>query len=182
MKDFFAVGSDGYVLLLLIFAACIVGLLLMRQTKPRKKTRAEELQEQYKVLTPALLAETPDEQLVTAVVANLMGKLPRRRPDPLMTFPKLGRGRCVVYFVWLMMKEIEHNGVAALKSKGSARFNDLGLEGLKAVEAVETAAAVEAFLTADGRPDAVITAIENEQPLTRLAEYIRLNPTEFTDE
>ncbi len=182
MNDFFAVGSDGYILLLLVFAACIVGLLLMRQAKPHKKTRAEELQEQYKVLTAETLANTPDEQLVIAVVANLMGKLPRRRPDPLIAFPKLGRGRCAVYFVWLMMMEIEHNGVAALTGKGTARFNDLGLEGLKTVEAEDTAAAVQAFLTADGRPDAVTAAIEKEQPLARLAEYIRLNPTEFIDE
>lgn len=182
MKDFFAVGSDGYTLLLLVFVACIVGVLLMRQTKPRKKTRAEELQEQYKVLTEEMLASIPDEQLVTAVVANLMGKLPRRRPDPLVTFPKLGRGRCTVYFVWLMMKEIEHNGVAALKSKGALRFNEMGLEGLKTVEADETANAVEAFLETDGHPDAVLDAIEKEQPLSRLAEYIRLNPAEFADE
>lgn len=182
MKDFFAVGSEGYVLLVLVFVACIVGVLLLRQSKPRKKTRAEELQEQYKVLTEALLTETPNEQLVTAVVANLMGKLPRRRPDPLEAFPKLGHGRCIVYFVWLMMKEIEHNGVAALKEKGVARFNDMGLEGLKAIEADQTVAAVQAFLEDDGHPDAVTAAIEAEQPLVRLAEYIRSNPAEFIDE
>ena len=182
MKDFFTVGSDGYVLLILIFVACVVGVLLMRQTKPRKKTRAEELQEQYATLTEMLLADTPEDQLVTAVVANLMGKLPRRRPDPLMTFPKLGLSRCAVYFVWLMMKEIEHNGVDALKGKDAARFNEMGIEGLKMVTATATADAVTAFLETDGHPDAVIAAIEKEQPLVRLAEYIRANPAEFTDE
>ncbi len=182
MSDFFAVGSDGYVLLLLVFAACIVGLLLTRQGKPRTKTRAEELQEQYKVLTAELLENTSDEDLVTAVVANLMGKLPRRRPDPLISFPKLGRGRCAVYFVWLMMKEIEHNGVTALNSKAAARFNEMGLEGLKTIEADETVTAVQAFLHEEGDADAVTAAIETEQPLKRLAEYIRLNATEFIDE
>lgn len=173
--------SEGGKLLFLVLAACVVGLLLLFSTKPRKKTRAEELQEQYAILTETLLAETPDDQLVTAVVANLLEKLPRYHPDPLATFPKLGRGRCAVYFVWLMMKEIEHNGVDALKSKAAARFNEMGLEGLQTIEAAETATAINAFLTANGDTQAVIAAIETEQPLARLAEYIRLNTTEFID-
>lgn len=182
MNDFFTVGGDGYTLLILVFAACIVGLLLLRKPRERKKTRAEELQEQYAVLTAEKLENTADEQLVTAVVANLMGKLPRRRPDPLMAFPKLGRGRSAVYFVWLAMKEVEHNGVAALKTKGFSRFADVALEGLKTMEAFETADAVQAFLKEDGTPLAVEEAIEKENPLARCAEYIRLNPAEFIDE
>lgn len=175
--------SEGGKLLVLLIAAGVVGLLLLLcGKKPRKKTRAEQLQEQYATLTEQLLADTPDEQLVTAVVANLMGKLPRRHPNPLVTFPRLGRGRCAVYFTWLMMKEIEHNGVNVLKNKGAARFNELGLEGLKMVDAVKTADAVTAFLDDDGHPQTVIDAVKEEQPLVLLAEYIRLNPTEFTDE
>lgn len=182
MDEFFSVDGAGYKLLILVFAACIVGLLLLRKSSPRKMTRAEELQAQYKTLTPALLAETPDDQLVTAVVANLMGKLPRRRPDPLMAFPKLGRGRCAVYFVWLAMKEVEHNGVDALRSRGFARFADLAVEGLKTMEAFKTADAIEAFLKTDGHPDAVKDAIAEETPLARAAEYIRLNTGEFIDQ
>ncbi len=182
MTDFFEVGGTGYVLLILVFAACMVGLLLLRAGKPKKQSRAEELQAQYAVLTADMLANTPEEQLVTAVVANLMGKLPRRHPDPLQTFPKLGRGRSAAYFVWLAMKEVEHNGTDALKSKRFVRFADVAVEGLKTVEAFETAAAVEAFLKNDGAPDAVEMAIAKENPLALTAEYIRLNAAEFVDE
>ena len=56
----------------LIALAAAVGLYLWYLERRTKKTNADKLTERYKVMTPALLEETPDSELVKAVVANVM--------------------------------------------------------------------------------------------------------------
>lgn len=198
MAEFFNVGQPGYYLLILIFVGCVAALFVFRNGKKRPATKAENLQKTYAIMTKELLDETPDEKLVNAVVANLMEKLPLRRPDPLITIPRLSHGRNAVYFCWMLCKEIEHNGVEAILKKPASRFVDVGIEGLVTVGANTTADAVRAFVTpvaqsvaAIGKADvsieqdapeaAVLSAIEAEQPLSLCVEYIRANPEEFLD-
>ncbi len=198
MLEFFNVGRPGYYLLILIFVGCIAALLTFRNKKKRPLTKAESLQKQYAVMTKELLDETPDDKLVNAVVANLMEKLTRRHPDPLITIPRLSHGRNAVYFCWMLCKEIEHNGVEAILKRPVSRFVDVGIEGLVTVGANATADAVRAFVTPVAQsvaaigtadvsieqdaPEAVVlSVIETEQPLHLCVEYIRHNPKEFLD-
>lgn len=46
-----------------------------------KDSRAEMLQRRYGLMDADKLAEVPDEELVEAVVANIMAKVDKRRPD-----------------------------------------------------------------------------------------------------
>ncbi len=180
MNEFFTYGRPGHYLLLLLLITGIAVLLFLRHRRNRGG-RAEQLQQQYTVMTRELLDATPDEGLVNAVIANLMTKLEGRRPDPLVTMPQLSRGRCAVYFAWVLTKEIEHNGAGALKRKPASRFCDIGVEGLSTVGATETAAIVRAFLNDEGVAEQVVTAVAAEQPLTLCRDYIRGNPEEFVD-
>lgn len=187
--SFFAVGHAGYYLLIAVFVACIAILIHFSGSRRRRpKSRADELQEKYAVLTADLLAATPDEEVVTAVAANLMAKLKKNRPDPLVTIVQLSRGRNAVYFVWLLCKEAEKNGVAALLRKPAVRFLESGIEGLETVGATETAAAARA-LTApqeDAAQETLLaaleTALEAEKPLSLCCDYIRAMPDDFVDE
>ena len=188
MEEFFKVGGAGYYLLILVFAACIVALLMLRNNKKRPATKAQSLQERYAVMTKELLDATPDEELVNAVAANLMGKLSSRRPDPLITIVHLSHGRNAVYFTWMLVKEVEHNGVEALLKKPASRFVDVGVEGLITVGAEQTAAAVRAFVAQteqDGEAspaEQLLLAMETEQPLSLCVDYIRDNPDDFLDQ
>lgn len=187
--SFFAAGHVGYYLLIAVFAGCIVALISLNSSRRRKpKSRADELQERYRHLTADLLAATPDDEVVTAVVANLMAKLKKSRPDPLVTIPQLSRGRNAVYFVWLFCKEAEKNGVEALLKKPAVRFLESGIAGLETVGAEATAAAARALIepsediAEEERFAALEAALQAEQPLSLCRDYIRAMPDDFVDE
>lgn len=181
--NFFAVGNPGYYLLMVVFVGCIVAVLYLNRRRSHTATRAEQLQKQYAVMTPALLAETADDAVVNAVIANLMGKLREENPDPLITMPQQSVGRSAVYFCWLLCKEAEKNGVAALLQKPTVRFADIGAESFKIVGAVATADAFAAYreTPTDETAAALENALQTEQPLTLCVAYIRSLPDEFTD-
>lgn len=180
MKEFFSVGQPGYYLLILVFLGCVAALLLMRKGNGEAKKAAKRAP--YAVMTAELLQNTPDDKLVDAVVRNLMEKLTVRRPDPLITIPRLSHGRNAVYFTWMLVKEVEHNGADALLTKPANRFVDVGVEGLVALGADRSAEAVRAFMNNAETADAVEAVLGEEQPLNFCVEYIRNNPEEFLDQ
>lgn len=179
MSEFFQYGQPGHYLLLVLLLLCLGGLMLLHRRRGRAG-RAEKLQNRYAVMTQELLGELPDEKLINAVIANLMAKLDETRPDPLVTLPQLSRGRCAVYFSWMLVKEIEHNGAKALKKKPANRFVDIGVEGLQTVGATASAQAIVKFLEGEAA-EAVTSALAAEQPLILCRDYIRANPEEFID-
>lgn len=183
-ETFFAVGRPGYYLLILVFLGCIAAVLYLNRRRTRTATRAEQLQKTYAVMTPALLEKTPDEEVVSAVIANLMAKLREHNPDPLITMPQQSIGRSAVYFCWLLCKEAEKNGVAALLQKPSVRFADIGEESFKIVGAIATSDAFAAYRETPSEETAAAleSALQTERPLTLCVAYIRSLPEEFTDE
>lgn len=181
MKEFFEVGKPGYFLLILAFVGCIAALIYLRNGKKRSK-QAGNTADAYKVMTEAYLTQVADDKLVNEVIKNLMDKLARRHPDPLITIPKLSHGRNAVYFTWMLVKEVEHNGAESLKKKPACQFNDVGLEGLVAVGAERSAETVRAFLAGDATAQDAEQALAEELPLTLCVEYIRSHTDEFIDE
>lgn len=75
LDGFFSAGQGGYYLLVLVFMALLVGLYLWGSSRREKTTRADELQNTYRDMTEDKLSAVPDDQLVDAVIANLMAKL-----------------------------------------------------------------------------------------------------------
>ena len=100
--------------ILVALAACVWFLLKLGRNR-NGESRSARLMEKYKTLTPDLLAETPDEELVEAVVACVLAEAAdSRRPDPAYTLSKRPQPYTVVYSIWAVCKEMANGTYAAL--------------------------------------------------------------------
>ncbi len=185
----FAEGGAGFGLVLLVFAALIIGLYLWGSTRKSQAGKADRLQAAYRRLTRPLLDSIPDEELVDAVAANLLAKLDKRKPDAYKVIPTLSRGRCAVYSVWLTLHEVESGGLAAYLSSPSGQFLTLAADGCELVGASGCAAALREAAArpldpteADDLQARFLAAASAEHPLDGCREYIRDNPGDFVDE
>lgn len=175
-----------------IVLTIILGVYLYVTDKKKKSDTAAALCKRYARLTPETLNALPDEELVRAVIANVMAKQDLRHPDPTALLPLLSRGRAAVYSVWLLCHELETQDFEALFRSPSRRLAEPAADGLEHLGASNSATALRAALRAaedDTRAplwEAVTTvfreAVNAEQPLTLCMEYIRENPDEFTDD
>ena len=122
------------------------------------------------------------------VVANIMAKVDKRRPDAYKTVSQLSHGRNAVYCVWLICKELDAGSFEEVLEGPSAVFLELAADGFDAVGAPGCAAAVRSVLTASSEEERAelhadfLEQAEVEQPLEKCVEYIRDNPDEFLDE
>lgn len=192
IAGFFDAGQPGYYLLILVFMAALVGLYLWGSRRRDQESRAARLGRLYKELDEEKLAAVPDDEVVEAVVANLLEKQDRRRPDPYHTIPLLSRGRAAVYSVWLICKELDKGSFEDLYTGPSAIFDELAASGLDLVGAPRCAAALRAskekIADMEGNAEELaelhadfLEAAGEEQPLAACAAYIRANPREFID-
>lgn len=177
--------------LIAIALALVIGVYLYFLEKRTKSDASAALCKQYAVMTEELLASVPDEDVVQAVVANLMNKQDKDHPDAAAQLALLSRGRAAVYSVWLLCHELEQQGFDAFFRSPSHRFAEPAADGLERIGAANSATALRAALkTAEDTPEqplweAVTTvfreAVAAEKPLTLCVRYIRENPDEFVD-
>ncbi len=176
--------------LVLIALALIIAAYLSFLGKKEKRDKSAALLKTYAVMTEELLAATPDEELVRAVVANLMAKQDKKRPDPMVQLPLLSRGRAAVYSVWLLCHELETQDFGEFFRSPSNRFAGPAADGLERIGATNSATALRAAMQAaedETSPlwDAVTTvfheATASENPLSLCVQYIRENTDEFVD-
>lgn len=144
-------------------------------------SRSARLMKKYKTLTPELLAETPDEELVEAVVACVLAEAAEsRKPDPAYTLSKWPQPFTVVYSTWAVCKELAHGDYAALTHTATRHMVEHACDGLPVIGAPKTAAALTALSethkagedTAEAE-SAFHTAVEEECPLSLCVTYIR---------
>ncbi len=174
----------------LIVLAMAVGGYLWYLERHTPKNNGDKLTEQYKVMTPVMLDETPDDTLVKAVVANVMAKQDEKNPQPYYELPLLSPGRAAVYGVWLTCRKTEKKGFASLFAPKELPLTEAAIAGFEGLGAVACADALKAALDAvksgtdvskiDDTP--FTAAVESEQPLTLCVTYIRENAAEFVDE
>lgn len=177
--------------LVLIALAIVIAVYLFVLEKRTKSDVAAALCKKYAVMTTELLASVPNEELVQAVVSNVMSKQDKRKPDAAAQLPLLSRGRAAVYSVWLLCKELETQDFSTFFRSPSRRFAEPAADGLERIGASNSATALRAALrTAEEGTDsplweAVTTvfreAIATDQPLLLCVQYIRENPDEFVD-
>lgn len=129
---------------LMIAAAAAIGLYLWFTARRPAETRADRLQKLYDTLTPELLDSVPDEELVDAVIANLMAKLDSQVPDDYTTIPLQSHGQCAVHSVWLTSRVLEADGFVGYWQNPSGRFAELAMDGLELIGAGECAAVLRA--------------------------------------
>lgn len=145
-----------------------------------KKEKQEELTQ---ALTAERLAATPDEQLVSTVVRDLLdscehrrreSRLPFTAPDVYRMVPLWSNPQVNVYTVWVTVKETATGGIAGMKESPSAPFMALAADGFEQIGATACAAALRAE-----DETAFAAAVESEQPLTLCIGYIRDNADAF---
>ena len=140
-----------------------------------------KLMKKYKELTPDLLAETPDHELVEAVVACVLAEASEsRKPDPLYTLSKWPQPYMVVYSIWAVCKELAHNDYAALTHTATRHVVQDACDGLPVIGASQTAEALKVLVETHKAGEDITeaesafhTAVETECPLTLCVTYIR---------
>ena len=143
--------------------------------------RSARLMKKYKTLTPELLDDTPDEELVEAVVACVLAEAAEsRKPDPAYTLSKWPQPYTVVYSIWAVCKELAGGDYAALTHTATRHMVEHACDGLPVIGAPKTAAALTALSEAHkaGEDTAAVetafhAAVEEECPLSLCVTYIR---------
>ena len=144
-------------------------------------SRSARLMKKYKTLTPELLDDTPDEELVEAVVACVLAEAAEsRKPDPAYTLSKWPQPYTVVYSIWAVCKELAGGDYAALTHTATRHMVEHACDGLPVIGAPKTAAALTTLSEAHkaGEDTAVAetafhAAVEEECPLSLCVTYIR---------
>lgn len=164
----------------LALVVCMVAITKLGRRRG-DDSRSARLMKKYKTLTPDLLAATPDEELVEAVVAHVLAEAAEsRKPDPTHTLSQLPQPFTVVYSVWAVCKELAHGDYAALTRTATREMVEPACDGLPVIGAAKTAAALTALTEAHKEEEdtaeaehAFHTAVEEECPLALCVAYIR---------
>lgn len=175
-----------------IALALVVCMLAVVRLGRRRNddSRSARLMKKYKELTAELLADTPDDELVEAVVAHVLADAAEsRKPDPLYTLSKLPQPYMVVYSTWAVCKELAHGDYAALTHTATRHVVQDACDGLPLIGAPATAEALTALvaLHKEGEDTAEAertfhTAVETECPLALCVTYIRDHVAELLGE
>ena len=173
-----------------ILVGLVICLLAIQKLGRRNndESRSAKLMKKYKTLTPELLAETPDEELVEAVVACVLAEASEsRRPDPAYTLSKWPQPYTVVYSIWAVCKELANGDYRALTRTATREMVEPACDSLPVVGAPNTAAALKAIVEAHkaGEDTTALehdfhAAVEQECPLTLCVSYIRDHVAQLT--
>ena len=179
--------KEFLVIVTLVLCMVAIGKLGRRRNDG---SRSAQLMKKYKTLTPDLLADTPDHELVEAVVAHVLAKATdARKPDPAYTLSKMPQPYTVVYSIWAVCKEMAQGDYAALTRTATREMVEHACDGLPVVGAAATASAlktvVECYRADEDTAEAehvFHTAVETECPLTLCVAYIRDHVAELMGE
>ena len=170
-------------------AVCLFGISRLGR-RHGDDSRSARLMKKYKTLTADLLAKTPDDELVEAVVANVLAEASEsRKPDPIYTLSKRPQPYLVVYSVWAVCKELARGDYKALTHTATRHVVQDACDGLPLIGAPATAEALKALVemhkagedTAEAEK-VFHNAVETELPMALCAAYIRDHVAELLGE
>lgn len=170
---------------LLIFVVGLLLIVLLRRVLFTKDTsRSAQLMQTYRHLTADVLEAIPDEELVAAVVANLLAKAEAENRDPYAVIPTLSQERCAVYSIWAVMRELQSGDPESLRYTGQFGFSELAADGLDMLGMPDAATALRDYLqTAEERSLCALSeAFDREDIAAKLVTFIRDNAVGFCDE
>ena len=134
----------------LFVLALVLLLFLGRVLFPKDNSNAAELMATYRVMTRELFDNTPNDQLIKAVVANMLAKADASGRDAYAVIPALSQEHCTVYSVWLFQNELKRNDPTVLHQSERFGFSELAADGLDLLGLPELAADLRSYLqTAD---------------------------------
>lgn len=141
--------------------------------------------EKYAVMTKEKLAETPDEDLIEAVLSNLWAKM---KPDlsdaaSVMAAQTLDRQR--MFAAYAITGGIKHEGFEKIKTCGDAAYLPLALDALEAMDMQQSAKIMREALALEEDADALQEpygeAFHGEGGKERMVAYIREHTDGFLD-
>ena len=169
---------------MLMIAFLLLFLLQKRWFGKPDTSRAAQLAENYRVMTPDLLCHIPDDELIEAIVGNLLAKTAEKGPTPYQVIPSLSPGRCAVYSVWLFGCEQRAGSLECFCRGADAGFAFLAADGLSLFGCSEASALLSQYL--DTKDDSLLPklqeAVAADNPASHMISYIRDNPADFCDE
>jgi len=170
--------------IVLMIAALILMLWFGRTFLRPDDSKAAKLMKTYAHLTKETLEALPDEELVTAVVSNLLAKAESEKKNPYIVIPKLSAERCAVYSIWLFDKQLASEAPEALRHSGQFGFSELAADGLDFLEQPALATMLRDYLqTADDKLIDAMRESINDTPLQPiLVNLIRSDISVFCDE
>ncbi len=182
------VESNLIRIVILVAVMLVVFYFLNKFIKTDDDRRSVRLQRQYQKLDRQTLEAVRDEEVVEAVVANLMAKQDKKRPDPYHTLSQMSRGRLAIYSVWLIDHELQAGSFESCFEGPSAVFCEFAADGMELLGAPECAGAVRGALQAESEEALAelhadyLEASEKELLTGKCIDYIRANPDEFIDD
>lgn len=168
-----------------VFLAGIALILILKQVLfPKDGSRAAQLMNTYRRMTPDLLASTPDDELIAAVAANLLSHAEAENREPYAVIPKLSPERCAVYSIWAVRRELESGDAASLRHAGQFGFSELAADGLAMLGENDAAAHLRDYLQTAS--DEALTALTEHLPSAEMTQklvmFIRDNAAAFCDD
>lgn len=138
----------------------------------------------YAVMTPALLAETEDDQLLEAVLCNLWAKMKPDLADAFTVMQGVSQGRQYIFTLYAVTGAINQYGIQKLKESSDAKMIPQCLEALEAVDLPDCARILrEAADAQDGEPySAPYREHFQADGLAKMTAWIRAHPAHFCDE
>ncbi len=146
-----------------------------------RRLRAQ--QQKYAVMTTALLAETPDELLLEAVLSNLWAKMNPNLSDALPVLDSLSRSRRLVFALYAVTGGIKQDGLTSVQKGSDAPLIPLCEQGLSAISAARSAEIFRHLTSTGGAglEDAYLETFEAEDGRALMVRFIRENAAEFVD-
>lgn len=153
-----------------------------------KQLEANKLK--YAVMTETLLAETPDEALLEAVLSNLWAKMKLDLSDALSVLENLSPGRNYIFTIYAITGGVRQAGFEKLKACADSAMLPVCAEGLDAIGTPRSAEilkraiageAAETAETADAQNREYLDAFDAEEGKVRMISFIRSHAEEFCD-
>lgn len=173
--------------------AFILWFLLLRNRPEGKFTRdrigdavkrLNDNMEKYKVMTADLLAQTPDEDVLEAVLSNLWAKMKYDMSDAQAVMSAQNRSRQYMFSIYAVTGGVKQSGFAKFKASEDAVWLPMAVAALETIDAKDSAALLrEAIAAADAEPYNLpyLECFENEQGRELMLVYIREHARDFVD-
>lgn len=174
---------SGWTLGIMIVLALVLGVYLWGSRRG-KETRADALQKKYAELDSEKLAAIPDEELVDAVAANMMGQLNEHNPDWMQLLVLSSYGQRAVTSIWLVCREWSRKEESPYDVV-IPEIMEFAADGLDVMGATACAAALRAGLSEDSEVSEeeirahFWEAAETEKPLEVCVPFIREHAADF---
>lgn len=146
--------------------------------------RLNENKAKYATMTEDMLAQTPDDDLLEAVLSNLWAKMRPDMADALGVIQAQGEGRQRMFALYAITGGIKQAGFDKIKESPDKVLLPMAIGGLEALDMPRSVAQMRRALEAEEADDFNVPytdAFDEEDGKARMTAYIRQHPEEFID-